>query len=411
VNILLSAYACEPGKGSEPGTGWNTCISLANYCHVTVLTRTNNRQLIEANLRDDSRCLENPTFIYYDLPVLIQQLKAARLLPMRLYYVLWQFCVYRHLQKICSQKTFDIVHHLTFNTFEIPGLLHKLNIPFVWGPIGGGQTVTLSSVRWFGSSAGSELLRKIRIFLTRWSPNVLAARKHARAILYANRETIEALPPLNRTKALEVLDVGVAPQPRKPRPAAHDPAVGVILGRLEARKGVHLALQIVCYLRDRNVKAHLHFVGDGPLRSYIDDYISKHELQEYLTLSAAVDHAQVPSLLNNSDFLLFPSLRDTSGSVVLEAMVVGLPTVAVNHQGAARMLNTTCGILVDPAPYKSLAARMATAIEQLISNPSRMADFSIKSHARAMTHFTWDAKARLFASVYHEVVDAKERPS
>jgi hypothetical protein len=64
--VLLSAYACEPGKGSEPGIGWNLARHLAEHHEVWVLTRTNNRPAIEAELA------RNPVpglhFVYHDLP-------------------------------------------------------------------------------------------------------------------------------------------------------------------------------------------------------------------------------------------------------------------------------------------------------------------------------------------------------
>ena len=49
-NILISAYACEPDKGSEPGAGWNCAVEIAKYHSVTVISRTNNRDSIEKEL-------------------------------------------------------------------------------------------------------------------------------------------------------------------------------------------------------------------------------------------------------------------------------------------------------------------------------------------------------------------------
>jgi hypothetical protein len=53
LNVLLSAYACEPGRGSEPAVGWNTAVELASHHEVWVLTRANNRPQIEARLAGD----------------------------------------------------------------------------------------------------------------------------------------------------------------------------------------------------------------------------------------------------------------------------------------------------------------------------------------------------------------------
>ena len=50
MKILVSAYACEPGKGSEPGAGWLWARAAARRHEVWVLTRANNREAIEAAL-------------------------------------------------------------------------------------------------------------------------------------------------------------------------------------------------------------------------------------------------------------------------------------------------------------------------------------------------------------------------
>ena len=44
LNVLLSAYACEPGQGSEPEVGWQWALNLAKFHEVTVITRANNRE-------------------------------------------------------------------------------------------------------------------------------------------------------------------------------------------------------------------------------------------------------------------------------------------------------------------------------------------------------------------------------
>ena len=66
LKILLSAYACEPGRGSEQGVGWNWARQMAKEHEVWVVTRANNRMPIETALAWDP--LPNAHFVYYDLP-------------------------------------------------------------------------------------------------------------------------------------------------------------------------------------------------------------------------------------------------------------------------------------------------------------------------------------------------------
>ena len=75
MNVLLSAYACEPGKGSEPEVGWQWALQMARFHNVTVLTRTNNRAAIEAALREIPE--PRPAFEFRNLHRFFGKLKAG----------------------------------------------------------------------------------------------------------------------------------------------------------------------------------------------------------------------------------------------------------------------------------------------------------------------------------------------
>ena len=53
MRVLLSAFACAPNRGSEPGVGWNWALALAKNNDVTVLTREENRREIEAYKKEN----------------------------------------------------------------------------------------------------------------------------------------------------------------------------------------------------------------------------------------------------------------------------------------------------------------------------------------------------------------------
>ncbi|MDB4305849.1 hypothetical protein N9927_04115, partial [Akkermansiaceae bacterium] len=65
--VLMSAYSCEPGKGSEPEVGWRVATEMAKHADVHVITRANNNVAIDpyySDLPKEAR----PNFLYYDLP-------------------------------------------------------------------------------------------------------------------------------------------------------------------------------------------------------------------------------------------------------------------------------------------------------------------------------------------------------
>ena len=64
IRVLISAYACEPNKGSEPGVGWNWALQMAKMDEVYVITRSNNRKVIETFLQKHP--VEHLHFYYHD---------------------------------------------------------------------------------------------------------------------------------------------------------------------------------------------------------------------------------------------------------------------------------------------------------------------------------------------------------
>jgi hypothetical protein len=85
MKILISAYACEPGKGSEPGAGWNWIMEAARHNEVWAITRANNRGAIE--IESAKGITPDVNWIYYDLPRWARfWKKGAR--GMRIYYYL-----------------------------------------------------------------------------------------------------------------------------------------------------------------------------------------------------------------------------------------------------------------------------------------------------------------------------------
>src|SRR6266571_2530702 len=120
LKILISAYACEPGEGSEPGVGWNVAVEAARRHEVWVITRANNRRVIEAELARNP--IPTLQMVYHDLPRWTRWWKrGAR--GTRLYYYLWQLALYPVIRRLDRKIRFDVTHHVTFVNYWMPSLL------------------------------------------------------------------------------------------------------------------------------------------------------------------------------------------------------------------------------------------------------------------------------------------------
>src|ERR1051326_6010204 len=135
LKVLISAYACEPNKGSEPEVGWQWALQMARFHDVTVLTRTKYRPTIEpvlASLQDKQPL---PRFVYHDRSRFLVEMKR-RSKTIKLYYLLWQKSARDLVMQLQEAHQFDLMHHVTFAGFRYPIALWGHGVPCIWGPVG-----------------------------------------------------------------------------------------------------------------------------------------------------------------------------------------------------------------------------------------------------------------------------------
>ena len=139
MKVLISAYSCEPGRGSERGVGWNVAREVAKHHEVWVLTRPDeSKDAIEAELAANP--IPNLHFVYFTLPFWQDSMSLGQSGAMQIHYYLWQIQAYFVARRLHQEIGFDLAHHVTFVKYSAPSLLAFLPIPFVWGPVGGGES-------------------------------------------------------------------------------------------------------------------------------------------------------------------------------------------------------------------------------------------------------------------------------
>ena len=136
MRILAFAYACEPGRGSEPTAGWCWARMLARLGETWVITRASNREAIEQELKA-SGPIADLHFVYVDLPPHLRRWKRGQR-GVRLYYLLWQRAALHEARTLDRTQRFDVVWHLTLANAWIGSTACLLGRPFVYGPVGGG---------------------------------------------------------------------------------------------------------------------------------------------------------------------------------------------------------------------------------------------------------------------------------
>ena len=145
----------------------------------------------------------------------------------------------------------------------------------------------------------------------------------------------------------------------------------------------------------------IRVVGGGPLEARWKKQADRLGLSANIEWAGWLPHEQARRQYQWADVFVFTSLRDNSGTVVLEAMGAGLPIVCIDHQGARNMVSSECGIKIPPASPRKVVADIATALVEF------GADIPLRERlgaARTARHYLWDNLGRQTAVVYREVL-------
>jgi glycosyltransferase involved in cell wall biosynthesis len=100
--------------------------------------------------------------------------------------------------------------------------------------------------------------------------------------------------------------------------------------------------------------------------------------------------------------LLFPSIRETSGNVVLEAMGLKCPVVCFNHQGVGMITDDHCAIRIHPGAWDACVAGFSDAVHRLSGDPELVSTLGEAGRNRVMSEFTWQAKISAMLEVYQK---------
>ena len=195
MKILLSAYACEPNKGSEPEVGWKWATELSKSNNeVYVITRLNNKENIEKEIKKLN--FKNLNFIYFDFPKwFLKIFKGKQNKFSYFYFYIWQIAIYFVAKKIIKKIKFDYIHHVTFVSYRIPSFLCFLNIPFIFGPVAGGEEIPSNLITNFDfKSKLKEYLRFLNNKFVNYSPILNMVFNKSIKIITTSNETMLKIP-------------------------------------------------------------------------------------------------------------------------------------------------------------------------------------------------------------------------
>lgn len=360
-NILAFAYACEPGKGSEPGAGWAMIRVAARIGPTWVITRANNREPIEAALPTIPE-RDRLNFAYVDLPQRLMWWKKGKR-GVHLYYLLWQFAALRQARSLQREHRFSLAWHMTIANIWLGSAAPLTDLPFVYGPVGGGVGISWKLLPSVGA-AGSvfEVTRSVVRAVARYlNPLCGLAMRRSEIILVQNHETLHWIPASLRGKAVVAPNAILDAAP--PERVARDdrPPTALFAGELIPLKGLALAIRAIARLPEWR----LLICGAGRDEQRLRATARRFGVEGRVRFLGKLPRNEVLRLMaEEADVLLFPSLHDEGPMVVAEALTVGLPVVCLDRGGAPAFGATAVRAGTVRQTSEGLARALSTAPAQ-----------------------------------------------
>jgi glycosyltransferase involved in cell wall biosynthesis len=367
LRVLMSAYACDPARGSEPGAGWAWASAAAEgENEVWLLTERHYRPIIDAELK--RRPLPNLHPIYVDTPAWVGY-TSDDVRGNRARYVAWQRRAARTAARLHDDLRFDVVHHAIMTGDWLPvGMARLTGVPFVWGPIGGYSPPTWKLWWQMGRIAAAKELARLGI--TGAGRKLFGDRVASRTslLLAQNPDVARRFRAARRVVVEPNVALDYTQLPTRSADEAGDVKLAVYAGRLLPWKGGWLAVEALS--RPSATGWRLEIYGDGPERDALAAQCRRLGVADRVSFRGEVPRDELMKVLATADALLFPSLHDSAGWIVAEAIGIGCPVVCLAASGPGHFVGPEQGIAVPPTGDVAGALARALATVRRPTDPS-----------------------------------------
>ena len=388
--ILMVAYACGPEGTGEHWLGWGWAREAARLGEVSLITTPKFRDSLSSQ---------------------------APALGIRCHFVSptgpegwgrklrWQKEVVRLAGRLHAQDPFDLVHQTTFHSFRVPFRCVDLNLPSVWGPIAGGEPVPPHFYGVLGKAAWSERFRALGNRLCLYHPAVQRSFRRSSRIFVSNRTSLDFFPPRFHAKC-RLVPPNAPPEPigqlspERAARSASDPTRLLYVGNCVATRALPLVLEA---LRNLGPAFSLKVVGGGPSLGEWRRIAHRLGVAAQVEFLGPQPKESLAGFYREADLFVFPALRDSGGSALLEAMTQGIPVLCFPWGGPAEMVKEETGFLVGLQNPHETVREMCAVITRLRKEPETGRRKAREAWSWARDHFSWERKRDVLDQAYREI--------
>ena len=413
-NILVMAYQISPTKGSEYSVAWNYVKRMSKYNRLTVLCGVSGEHIgdvmeMEEYVKENN--IPNVEFIFVKSDWFIDILNSLNRRGIFVYtfyiaYKFWQKKAYKIAKEVVKKEEFDLIHYLGPIGYREPGLLWKLDLPYMWGPIGGMSNINPILMSSLGIKGKIKLgvRRYFNNIQLKYKSSVKKVIKRADLLLSATTNAKDIIKRIYKTDSLYLPENGIDKiydlNSRKFNDMSKLQLI--IVGRLDANKSVITILKVLSKVKSIN-RVVLNVVGDGPLADQLKEYAQDNGLSQSIVWHGKVDREKVFELMNDAHLHVITSVGEGNPTTIWEAMSVGVPTLSLDHCGMHDTICERCGFRIPIISYDQIVEDIASQIQICIENPAILEE-KAKGTIECADKYTWEKREAFWLDCYKKAI-------
>jgi len=407
LSILINAYACSPGMGSEPGMAWNWCVNLAKYCELHIITEGEFRDRIEQAVPALPQG-GNMHFYYNPMPEAVRKMcwnqgdwRFYR------YYRQWQWKTYLMAEDIIASTHIDVVHQLNMIGFREPGYLWKIkDIPFVWGPIGGLKQFPMEYVKGGGLKMRIFNLIKntVNVLQLKYDSRVRTALHRADALLSSIPDSYKAIKKYHGLESVLIPETGCFEDGTGTEYARDfDSRYMKIIwvGKFDFRKRLDIALATVASVCNPFIVLQVYGSGNERQVRDAEEYCRRLGIEDWVRIEwmGNCPNGRIQAAMREAHLFLFTSVSEDTSTVVMEAISNRLPVLCFDTCGMGYVVNEKVGIKIPLTNPRQSVKDFAGKIEYLYNNRDILKQMS-DNCAERQKELSWNNKAEVMRNMY-----------
>ena len=410
--IFISAYACSPFQGSEPGVGWSYVYRLAKFNQVVCCVE-------EEKFKSDIikwLALNPRSHMHRVKFVFIRKKRSRRFRKIwppsyYIFYRRWHWDVYLYVKKNRLHETCEIFHQLTMVGFREPGYLWRLNNPFVWGPVGG---FGFFPIRFFSILSRRDKLYYMAYNILNYLDSRFKYRSKSAALkaseiggfITATSENFDVANKLWKTSSEVIPEVGLRKFEGRKFVTLADLSSRKLkiiwCGKLLPGKAAKLAVRAFAHTEIAENYC-LHIIGSGPEFSNLKHEIHLNGIEENVILHGELKRSEVEDLMRSMDLGLITSLRDLTSTVLMEYIEVGMPVICPEHCGFKDIIDNETGFLIPVGNPSQFIDDLVKVLLDIKKNPVKVVKRINKIGEKAQA-ISLDTNVRRIQEIYENAI-------